>query len=158
MLIISLLRERQKYHATAIDISKEALKVAKYNAKLHHLGNKIKFFNINIDKFNSNKYDLIISNPPYVNRVDLNRLEDDVKLFEPRLALYGGIGGFDKIKKIIDKSSELLKYNGKLIIEIGHRQKNHTVRLLAKNGFYINKIFKDFSGKDRCLVSTKIYK
>ena len=66
-IIISLLKERPKCLATAIDISKEALKVAKYNAKLHHLENKIKFFNNDIDKFNSNKYDLIISNPPYLN-------------------------------------------------------------------------------------------
>ena len=157
-LIISLLRERQNCLATAVDISKEALKVAKINAKMHHLENKIKFFNIDIDKFNSNKYDLIISNPPYINKVDLNRLDDGVKLFEPRLALYGGITGFDEIKKIIEKSSKLLKYSGKLIIEIGDKQKNYTIKILLKNGFYINKIRKDFSGKDRCLVSTKINK
>jgi len=158
-LIISLLRERQDSIATAIDISKEALKVAKFNAKLHHLENKIKFFNIDIDKFfNSNKYDLIISNPPYINKVDLNRLDDDVRLFEPRLALYGGITGFDEIKKIIERSSKLLKYSGKLIIEIGDKQKNYTIKILLKNGFFINKICKDLSGKDRCLVSTKINK
>ena len=72
-----------KGYYTPQDISKEALKVAKINAKLHHLENKIKFFNIDIDKFNSNKYDLIISNPPYINIVDLNRLDDDVRLYEP---------------------------------------------------------------------------
>ena len=155
-LIVSLLKERHKCLATAIDISKEALKVAKFNAKLHHLENKIKFFNIDIDKFNSSKYDLIISNPPYINKIDLNRLDDDVKLYEPRIALYGGITGFDEIKKIIDKSSKLLKYKGKLIIEIGEKQKNFTIKILQKYGYYINKICKDFSGKDRCLVSTKL--
>jgi len=155
-LVISLLKERPKCLATALDISKEALKVAKFNAKLHQLENKIKFFNIDIDKFNSNKYDLIISNPPYINKVDLSRLDDDVKLFEPRLALYGGVTGFDEIKKIIYKSSKLLKYNGKLIIEIGDKQKNYTIKILQKYGYYINKICKDFSGKDRCLISTKI--
>ena len=155
-LIISLLKERPKCLANAIDISKEALKVAKFNAKLHQLENKIKFFNINIDKFKSNKYDLIISNPPYINKVDLSRLDDDVKLYEPRLALYGGVTGFDEIKKIIYKSSKLLKYNGKLIIEIGDKQKNYTIKILQRYGYYINKICKDFSGKDRCLVSTKI--
>ena len=155
-LIISILKERYNCNATALDLSKEALKVAKINAKLHHLENKIKFFNIDIDKFNSSKYDLIISNPPYVNKIDLNRLDDDVKLYEPRLALYGGVTGFDEIKKVIEKSSKLLKYNGKLVIEIGDKQKNYTIRNLLENGFYINKICKDFSGKDRCLVSTKI--
>ena len=157
-LIISLLKERCNCNGSAIDKSKEALKVAKINAKLHHLENKIKFFNIDIDKFNSNKYDLIISNPPYVNKIDLNRLDDDVKAYEPKVALYGGITGFDGIKKIIRKSYKLLKYNGKLIIEIGDKQKNFTVRILKKNGFYINKICKDFSGKNRCLVSTRINK
>tara|TARA_Y100000741_G_scaffold266729_1_gene207079 strand:+ start:66 stop:914 length:849 start_codon:yes stop_codon:yes gene_type:complete len=157
-LIISLLNERKNCLATAIDISKDALKVAKFNAKLHHLENKIKFFNIDIDKFHSNKYDLIISNPPYINSVDLNRLDDDVRLYEPRIALYGGITGFDEIKKIIKKSSELLKYNGKLIIEIGDKQKNYTRKILLNNGFYISKICKDFSGKDRCLVVMKINK
>ena len=70
-----------------IDISKEALKVAKINANMHQIRNKIKFLNIDIDKFNSNKYDLIISNPPYINKIDLNRLDDDVRLYEPKLAL-----------------------------------------------------------------------
>ena len=157
-LIISILKEREDCIATAIDISNEALKVAKTNAKLHHLENKIKFLNIDIDKFNSNKYDLIISNPPYINKVDLNRLDDDVRLYEPKLALYGGTTGFDEINKIIKKSYKLLKYNGKLIIEIGDKQKSFTKKILLNKGFYINKICKDLSGKDRCLVSTKINK
>tara|TARA_B100001540_G_scaffold311993_1_gene332377 strand:- start:1646 stop:2494 length:849 start_codon:yes stop_codon:yes gene_type:complete len=157
-LIISLLKERQNCNATAVDISKDALKVAKFNAKLHHLENKIKFLNIDIDKFRSNKYDLIISNPPYINSVDLSRLDDDVRLYEPKLALYGGVTGFDEIKRIIKKSSKLLKYNGKLIIEIGDKQKNYTRKILLNNGFYVSKVCKDFSGKDRCLVSTKINK
>ena len=157
-LIISLLNERQNCIATAIDLSKDALKVAKINAKLHHLENKIKFLNIDIDKFNSNKYDLIISNPPYINKVDLNRLDDDVRLYEPKLALYGGVTGFESINKIIKNSYKLLKNNGKLIMEIGEKQKNFLTKTLLNNGFYINSICKDFSGKDRCVISTKINK
>ena len=157
-LIVSLLKERKECKATAIDISKESLKVAKINANLHHLRNKIKFLNIDIDKFKTNKYDLIISNPPYINKIELNRLDDDVRLYEPRLALYGGITGFEEIKKIIKNSYKLLKYNGKMILEIGEKQKNYTIKILTKNGFYINKICKDLSGKDRCIVSTKINK
>ena len=157
-VIISILKERQKCKATAIDISKDALKVAKINAKMHHIENKIKFLNIDIDKFKSNKYDLILSNPPYINKVDLNRLDDDVRLYEPKLALYGGITGIEEVNKIIENSSKLLKYNGKMILEIGNKQKNYAKNILLKNGFYIKKICKDFSGKDRCLVSTKINK
>ena len=155
-LVISLIKERPKCVATAIDLSKEALKVAKINANMHHLENKIKFLNIDIDKFNTNKYDLILSNPPYVNKVELNRLDDDVRLYEPKLALYGGITGFESIKKIIRNSYKLLRYNGKLIMEIGEKQKNYSKRILLNNGFYINSVCKDFSGKDRCLVATKI--
>ena len=155
-LVVSILKERYKCTAVAIDISNKALKVAKINAKLHHLENKIKFFNIDIDKFNSSKYDLIITNPPYINIVELNRLDDDVRLYEPRLALYGGVTGLDKIIKVIKKSSELLKHNGKLIIEIGNGQKSCAVKILKENGFYIKEIRKDLSGKDRCIVSIKI--
>ena len=157
-IIISILKERTKCRGTAIDISNKALKIAKTNAKLHQLENKIKFININIDKFGTNKYDLILSNPPYINNVDYGRLEDDVRLFEPRPALSGGLDGFRELKKIIKKSSVLLKENGNLIIEIGDNQKNHSVRILKKNGFYIRKICKDLSGKDRCIISKKINK
>ena len=157
-IIISILNERRKCKATAIDISNKAIKIAKTNAKLHHLENKIKFINMDIDKHNSNKYDLILSNPPYIKNIELSRLEDDIKCFEPKLALRGGLDGYEEIKKVIRKSSELLKERGKLIIEIGKGQKEQTLIFLKKNGFYINKICKDFSGKDRCIVSTKINK
>ena len=155
-IVISLLKERPKCTATALDISKKAIKVAKTNAKLHHLGNKIEFINIDIDKYTSNKYDLILSNPPYIENVSLNRLDDDVKFYEPKLALSGGFDGYREIKKVIKKSKNLLKVNGKLIIEIGDKQKSQSVMLLRKNGFYVNKIRKDLAGRDRCIVSTKI--
>ena len=154
-IIISILKERAKCSATAIDISNKALKVAKINAKMHHLENKIKFINIDVDKFNTNKYDLILSNPPYINDIDLSRLDDDIKIYEPKEALSGGLNGYKEIKKIIEKSSKILKINGKLIFEIGDTQKEYTKKLLKNNGMYINKIIKDLSGKDRCIVSTK---
>ena len=155
-IIISLLNERPKCTATAIDISKNAINVAKTNAKLHQLENKINFINIDIDKYNSCNYDLIISNPPYINSIELNRLDNDIKFHEPRLALAGGFDGLRDIKKVIIKSKKLLKIKGKLIFEIGHNQKNQSVKILNENGFFINKISKDLSGKDRCIVSTKI--
>ena len=155
-IIVSVLKERSKCKAIAIDISSKALKVAKTNAKIHHLENKIKFINIDIDKFNYNKYDLILSNPPYISNIDLIRLDDDVRIYEPRESLSGGLDGYEKITKVIEKSSKLLKNNGKLIVEIGDTQKNNVLKLLKNNGFYINKTGKDLSGRDRCIVSTKI--
>ena len=157
-IIISIMKERANCIPTALDISNKALKVAKINAKMHHLENKIKFINIDVDKFNSNKYDLILSNPPYINDIDLSRLDDDIRIYEPKKALSGGLSGYKEIKKIIEKSSKLLKINGKLIFEIGDTQKDYTKKLLKNNGFYVNKIIKDLSGRDRCIVSTKLNK
>ena len=98
-IIISILNERPNCCASAIDISKNALKVVKYNAKLHHLTNKINFVNMDIDKFHNYKYDFIISNPPYIKKFDLKRLENNVKLYEPIEALVG-TDGFREIKKV----------------------------------------------------------
>ena len=155
-LIVSLIKERPKCTATAIDISLKTINVAKTNAKLHQLENKINFINIDIDKYKSYNYDLIISNPPYINSVELNRLDDDIKFHEPKLALSGGSDGLRDLKKVIFKSKKLLKINGKLILEIGYNQKKYCAKILNENKFYINKTSKDLSGKDRCIVSTKL--
>ena len=155
-IVVSLLKERPKCIATAIDVSRNAINVAKTNAKLHQLENKINFINIDIDKYKSCNYDLVISNPPYINSVELKRLDDDIKFHEPMLALSGGSDGLRYLKKVIKKSKKLLKINGKLILEIGHRQKNQCSKILNENGYYINQISKDLSGKDRCVVSTKL--
>ena len=155
-IIISIIKERPNFHATAIDISKKALNIAKYNAKMHHLLNKIKFINIDVDKFQHNKYDFIVSNPPYIKKFDLKRLDVDVKNFEPHIALEAGIDGFRDIKKLIKKSKKLLKMSGKLIFEVGERQGNYTKYLLNKNGFYINKIRNDLKSMPRVIISTKL--
>ena len=155
-IIVSLLKERPKCSATEIDIYKKAINVAKINEKLQQLENKINFVNMDIDKYKSYNYDLIVSNPPYINSIDLNRLDDDIKFHEPTLALSGGSDGFRDLKKVIIKSKKLLKIKGKLILEIGHRQKNQCSKILKENGYYINQITKDLSGKDRCIVSTKL--
>ena len=156
-IILSILKERPKCYGTAIDISKKAIKIAKSNAKMHHLANKIKFININIDKFKSYKYDFIVSNPPYINTYDLKRLEKDVRLFEPSLALDAGTDGLTEIKKLIFKSNNLLKKNGKLIFEIGKNQVVKVAQLLKNNGFYVNKICKDMQSYPRVIITTKLF-
>ena len=154
-IIISLLKDRPKCYGTAIDICKKALKIAIYNAKIHHLENKIKFINIDIDKFKHNKYDLIVSNPPYINTIDLKRLDKDVRIYEPIVALEAGVDGFREIKKLILKSKKLLKRNGKLIFEIGKGQAIYTKYMLNKNNFYVNKICKDIQSIPRVFIATK---
>ena len=155
-VIISILKERPKANGKAIDICKKALKIAKYNAKMHHLENKANFVNIDIDKFKDSKYDLIVSNPPYIKSIDLKRLDSDVNLYEPRIALDAGIDGFKKIKKLITKSKNLLKTNGNLIFEIGKGQDKFIKFFLKMNGFFINKISQDINSIPRVVVSTKI--
>ena len=155
-IIISILKNRPFFHATALDISSKAIKIAVFNAKMHHLENKIKFINIDVDKFNLNKYDFIVSNPPYIKKLELMRLSSNVRFYEPKIALEAGIDGFKEIKKIILKSKKLLKKNGKLIFEIGDKQKENSLYLLKKNGFYINKVCSDTSSIPRVLISTKI--
>ncbi len=154
-IIISILKESIKSNGVALDISKNAIKIAKINAKLQQVDNRIKFINSNIDKYNYDKYDLIVSNPPYIKKIRISRLEEDVKDFEPNIALDGGYSGYSELEKVILSSSNLLKKNGKLIFEIGNDQIHNLTGKLIKNGFYINKISKDLSKKARCVVATK---
>lgn len=155
-IIISILKERSNCAGTAIDISQKALNVAKYNAKIHQIQNKINFINIDIDKHIYNKYDFVLSNPPYINKFELNRLDSNVKSYEPHLALEAGVDGLNLIRKLILKSKILLKKRGKLIFEIGEKQVNKSKDLLLRNGFYINKICKDIYLKPRVIISTKL--
>ena len=154
-IIISIIKERENCKATAIDKSLKALKVAKLNAEMHHVQKKIKFLNIDVDKYFANKYDLIVSNPPYIKDVEILSLDKDVKLNEPKLALSGGKSGLNKVFKVIKKSQKLLKTKGKLILEIGDKQSKEVKKYLIKNNFNQIQVFKDLSRKDRCIVSTK---
>jgi release factor glutamine methyltransferase len=155
-ILLSILKERKDFRATGIDISNHALKVCKINAYKLGIKNRVKLFKSDIDKFNKEKYDLIISNPPYIKNLDLTYLEKDIVKFEPKIALDGGLDGISEIRKIIKKSSELIKNNGKLIIEIGYDQKQEVKQLLRKNSFYINSVEKDLANNDRCIISTKV--
>jgi release factor glutamine methyltransferase len=155
-ILLSILREKKGFFGTGIDISKKCLKVCKKNAYKLEVYERVKLFKSNIDNFTKYKYDLIISNPPYIKKLDLKKLDKDVKDFEPKLALNGGLDGLSEIRKIIKKSTELIKKNGKLIIEIAFNQKNEVKKILKDNGFYINAVIKDLAKNDRCIVSKKI--
>ena len=155
-ILLSILKERRNFFGTGIDISKKAINVARFNAKMHQLSNRVKFYNSDVDKFLIGKYDLVVSNPPYIKRQDLKYLEVDVKGFEPKLALDGGKDGFSKITKVISKTQTLLKKNGRFILEIGFGQKKKILSILKQNNFFINKVVKDYGKNDRCVISTKI--
>ena len=155
-ILLSLLKERPNFYGTGIDISKKSINISNYNAKMLQLKNRVKFYNSDVDNFKIGKYDLIVSNPPYIELLNLKYLERDVINFEPKLALSGGFDGFSKIKKVVSKAADLIKKNGKLILEIGFSQTEKVRKILKENGFYTNKVIKDYGKKDRCIVSTKI--
>jgi len=155
-LLISVLKERKNFHGVGIDISKKCIDISNINASKLEISNRVKFFKSDVDNFKFGKYDLIVSNPPYIKMLDFNNLKKDVINFEPKLALYGGLDGTSEIRKVIKKSSELIKKNGKFILEIAYDQKNKVIKLLRDKGFYINNVLKDLADNDRCIVSTKV--
>ena len=155
-ILLSILKEKKNFYGTGIDISKKTLNICKINAINLKVFNRLKLFKTNVDKFTLGKYDLIVSNPPYINKNKIKYLEMDVAKYEPLVALDGGFDGLSEIRKVINKSSELIKKNGTFILEIGFDQKNKVNSLLKEKGFYINDIKKDFANIDRCFVCTKI--
>ena len=155
-ILLSILKEKKNFYGTGIDISKKCINISKLNAINLNLANRLKLYKSDVDKFNLGKYDLIVSNPPYINNYKLKYLDKDVFDYEPKLALNGGLDGLSEIRKVIKKSSELIKKNGKFILEIGLDQKNKVFNLLKKEGFYINSTHKDLGKIDRCIICTKI--
>jgi len=155
-ILLSILKERPNFYGKGIDISKKSINISKLNAKKLKLNNRVKFYNSDVDNFKIGKYDIIVSNPPYIKLLSLKYLEKDVANFEPKLALNGGFDGFSKIRKVVSKASKLIKKNGKFILEIGFNQKNKVKEILKKEGFYVNKALKDYGNNDRCIISTKI--
>jgi release factor glutamine methyltransferase len=155
-ILVSILKEKLNFYGTGIDVSKNCINISRINAINLKVNSRVRLYKSNVDKFNLGKYDLIVANPPYIIKSDLKYLEKDVVNFEPKLALDGGLDGLSEIRKVIKKSSELLKKNGKFILEIGFNQKNKVINLLKEKGFYINSTLKDLAKNDRCIVSTKI--
>ena len=155
-ILLSILKERPNFYGTGIDVSKKSINISKFNTKHLNLTNRVKFFHSSVDNFSIGKYDLIVSNPPYIKLLNLKYLEKDVVNFEPKLALSGGLDGFSKIKKVINKARMLIKKNGKFILEIGFNQKNKVSRILKEKGCYVNRAIKDYGKNDRCIISTRI--
>ncbi len=153
-ILMSILKEKKNFIGTGIDISNKSLQISKVNGQKLRINNRLRLFKSNIDNFNTGKYDLILSNPPYIKKSDLKCLEKDIG-FEPKQALNGGLDGLSEIRKVINKSSGLIKRSGHFIIEIGFDQKNKVKKILRDNGFYIKKTVKDLSNHDRCIVSIK---
>ncbi len=155
-ILLTILKEKLNFYGTGIDISKKCINIARINANKLCVNNRLKLIKSDIDNFNYGKYDLIISNPPYIKKINLKYLEKDVIDFEPVLALNGGPEGLSEIRKVINKSSKLIKTSGQLVLEIAFNQKYEVKKILNEKGFYINSVAKDYAGNDRCIISTKV--
>ncbi len=152
-LIISLLKLYKFSEAFGVDISKDALEICQKNSKIHQVENRLTLKNSDLFSKISpqEKFDLIISNPPYIPSEDIKYLEPEVKIYEPILALDGGIDGLDFYKKISSKAANFLTENGKIIFEIGFGQESQIIKICAENNLIFENQNRDLSGTIRSL-------
>ena len=152
-ILLSILFELKNSRGIGLDISQKAIKIAIKNSIKHKLVNRAKFFRKSFIDIYNYKFDLIVSNPPYIEKKDIKNLAEDIKKFEPKLALDGGNDGLDVIKKVIYKSRSILKVNGMLALEIGNEQHQKVSKILSENNFKIRFLVKDYKNYKRCILS-----
>ena len=156
-ILLSILNQFKNFRGKGLDKSVEAIKVARYNSEVLRLNNRVKFINCDIDNYKFDQYyDIIVSNPPYVKSHKIKNLGENIKRFEPSLALDGGITGLEIIEKIINKAKILLKINGFLYLEIGYEQSIEVNKMLRRNNFRVISNYKDYGNNIRCIISTNL--
>ena len=155
-ILLSILKELNHSKGIGIDISPKAIKVAKTNSNRLNLSHRSKFKVFDLKKYNLGKYDLIVSNPPYICSKDIKNLSKDIINYEPKIALDGGVNGLDLIKKVIYKSNYLLKKNGLLALEIGYKQYQKVSDILRYYKFKEMSREYDNNHNVRCIISTKL--
>ena len=152
---LALASEFKNAIVTAVDISEKALEIAKQNAKLNNISNiefkKSNWFN---DICENNQFDIIVSNPPYIDKND-SFIDDNVKFYEPHLALFSDENGLKDICNIIKNSCKYLKSNGQLYIEHGFLQKQSIYNIFSENKYRNIFTYKDLNNKDRCTKAIK---
>ena len=156
-ILISLLKELVKAKGIGVDKSSKAIAVAKKNSISQQVDNRTCFKNINLEEIKfDKKFDLVVSNPPYLPDVSLKNLNPDIKLYEPKIALQGGVQGVDFLYKIIGLASKILKINGLLALEIGDKQFHILAKYLKRNRFKILDKYILINKQVRCLLATKL--
>jgi release factor glutamine methyltransferase len=156
-ILISLLKELIKAKGIGVDKSTKAIAIAKKNSISQQVDNRASFKNVNLEEIKfDKKFDLIVSNPPYLPDVSLKNLNLDIKLYEPKIALQGGVQGVDFLCKIINLASKILKINGLLALEIGDNQFHILAKYLKKNRFKILDKYILINKQVRCLLATKL--
>tara|TARA_X000001036_G_scaffold304895_1_gene283842 strand:+ start:5918 stop:6769 length:852 start_codon:yes stop_codon:yes gene_type:complete len=155
-ILISLISELKSSTGIGIDISNKAINVAKKNRDKHGMQKKLLFFKKSITSEFHQKFDLVVSNPPYIKTKEFKNLSADIQKYEPKIALDGGNDGLDLIKKVIYKTKNILKLNGMLALEIGNEQIDKVSKILLKNNFKVEHIIKDYKENVRGVISTCI--
>ena len=154
-LSVCLAKEYQNSKITAIEISKKAMKVAKKNFELNNCSKQILALNSNIETVN-NKFDLIVSNPPYLSKKDYELTSINIKRYEPKKAFYGGEDGLYFYRKFSRILPKLMKTNSFLILEIGENQADKCINIINKSGLKFQKKVQDLQKKDRILIFSKL--
>ena len=154
-IAVTLACEWEEVNVTAIDISADALLLAKINAEKFNVQNKIQFLKSDWFESIDDRFDLIISNPPYIGLKEKEKISDEVINYDPEIALFAGNEGLDAYKRIIPNLAKYLKPDGFVVLEIGAFQSNQVKNMMNAVGFVDTKIVKDLSGKDR-LIATKL--
>ena len=152
-ILLSILSEIKRAKGIGVDISRKAIEVAKKNSNRLGLNNRSKFFTKALDDIYGYKFDLIVSNPPYIKTADIKNLSEDVRKFEPKIALDGGKEGLDVIKKVIYKSKTILKKLGLLALEIGYGQYYKVSQILKEQGFREKLLVQDYRNNIRCILA-----
>lgn len=159
-IAISLARALSNAQITAMDVSQDALHVAKENARLNNVETSIKFMcadilSHNLELFVAQGFDIIVSNPPYIRKSDFKKLPDEIKLFEPRIALMAHDNGLIFYKAISEHGLKILKSNGLLACEIGYDQKQEVMDIFSSFSYSHVQCHKDLNGKDRFITAMK---
>ncbi len=155
-LIISLLNEYKKSFGVGIDTSVKALQVANINKIKMSQKNRLRLINTSYKKYDSSNFDIIVTNPPYISKDEINKIPNEVKNFEPLSALYAQSNGLKHYKEIMLKLQNPKKKQI-IFFEIGHKQSDAVTKLLKNNGFRILDVLNDLSGIPRCIVTKKIF-
>jgi release factor glutamine methyltransferase len=151
-IAISLAKYLPEAHIMAIDISEEAIKVAKENSELNDIDGKINFYKLdfmNDNLLKNRDFDLIVSNPPYVSLKEYSNLNPELQNYEPRIALTDENDGLNYYRLISKQAKYLLKTAGKIFYEVGLGQSEDVKNMLIENNFIGIEIFKDYSNIDR---------
>lgn len=152
-ILISLLLELKHSRGVGIDISRKAISIARKNLKKFSKKTNLKFYVREIKQIFNQKFDLVVSNPPYISRMYLRNLQQDVRDYEPKIALDGGNDGLDLVKKVIYKAKEILKVDGLLALELDNKQYLKVSKILIKEKFIVKDYIKDYRDNIRCIIA-----